>query len=172
NAAIVIGALVPAAIMAIGAANLFASNIFAQFRPDRPQGEARIAKLFCLLMCAFALIVVLIVPVQFAIYFQVLGGAWMLQIFPAMVVGLYTRWYHPTALLIGWAFGMVAATWMAIATGFQPLFPLHIGGFTLSGFIALYALFINLAVTKILTFLFRAMRVDGGTDATVAADYA
>jgi len=172
NAAIVIGALVPAAIMAIGAANLFASNIFAQFRPDRPQGETRIAKLLCLVMCALALAVVLIVPVQFAIYFQLLGGAWMLQIFPAMVVGLYTRWYHPKALLIGWFFGMATATWMAITTGFQPLFPLHIGGFTLSGFIALYALLVNLFITKLLTFVFRGMNIEEGVDSTVVADYA
>ena len=41
DAAIVIGALVPAAIMSIGAANLFASNVFREFSPQRSQVETR-----------------------------------------------------------------------------------------------------------------------------------
>src|SRR5579871_1922350 len=54
-AAIVIGALVPAAIMCIGAANLFASNVFREFSPLRPAGETLVAKNLTLVMCATAL---------------------------------------------------------------------------------------------------------------------
>jgi solute:Na+ symporter, SSS family len=178
NAAIVIGALVPAAIMAIGAANLFASNIFRQFSPQRPSGETRVAKLLCLAMCAFALIFVVEVNTQYAIYFQLLGGAWMLQIFPAMVLGLYTRWFYPKALLIGWLAGMASATAMMIfgrdpLTGaFQPNFALHVGTFSLYGFIALYALAVNLIVSAGLTLLFRSLRLHAGSDATAGTDYA
>jgi SSS family solute:Na+ symporter len=172
NAAIAIGALVPAAIMAIGAANLFASNILREFRPDRTPSETRIAKLLCVCVCAFALVFVLRFPVTLAIDFQLLGGAWMLQIFPAMVVGLYSRWFHPKALLVGWLAGMLAATGMMIAGGFLPNFALPLPGFTLIGFIAFYALLVNLAVSAAFTLALNIGKVDAGSDATTAQDYA
>lgn len=150
-AAIVIGALVPAAIMAIGSANLFANNVFAQFSPARISGSAGTAKTLTLVFCAVALVLVLFVPVKYAIYFQLLGGAWMLQIFPAFVFGLYSAWFHPRALVAGWACGMLASTWMAVATGFTPNFTVHVGGGAITGFIALYALAINLVVTSLAT---------------------
>ncbi len=81
EAAVVIGALVPAAIMSIGAANLFASNVFREFSPQRSPVETLVAKLLTLAVCAFALLFVFFVPVPYAIDFQLLGGALMLQIF-------------------------------------------------------------------------------------------
>ena len=35
---------------------------------------------------------------------------WILQTFPAIVFGLYTRWFHRWGLLAGWAVGMVYGT--------------------------------------------------------------
>ncbi|MDQ2864787.1 MAG: sodium:solute symporter [Candidatus Eremiobacteraeota bacterium] len=157
-AAIVIGALVPAAIMAIGSANLFASNVFNQYSLQRASGEARTAKLLTLVFCAAALVLVLFVPVKYAIYFQLLGGAWMLQIFPSFVFGLYTAWFDPRALIAGWALGMLTATAMAVATGFTPNITVHVAGLTITGFIALYALAINLAVTALGTLLLGGTR--------------
>ena len=171
QAAIVIGALVPAAIMAIGSANLFASNIFNEFATDRPRGEARTAKMLTVAFCAAALLLVVFVPVKFAIYFQLLGGAWMLQIFPAFVFGMYTPWFHPKALLAGWACGMFAATAMAVSTGFTPTIALHFGSFSLIGFIALYALVVNLIVSAVLTPVLRAAGFSRGIDMTTAEDY-
>ncbi len=153
QAAIVIGALVPAAIMAIGSANLFASNVFNQFSMDRTSAETRTAKLLTLAFCGIALLLVVFVPVQYAIYFQLLGGAWMLQIFPSFVFGLYTRWFHRRALLLGWACGMIASTGMAFATGFTPNITMHFGAFTVTGFIALYGLAINVVVATLGTLL-------------------
>lgn len=40
---------------------------------------------------------------------RLLGGIWILQTFPAIVVGRYIRWLHRWALLAGWAAGMVYA---------------------------------------------------------------
>ena len=37
---------------------------------------------------------------------------WILQTFPAIVIGLYTRWLHRWALLAGWAVGLVYGTWL------------------------------------------------------------
>lgn len=172
QAAIVIGALVPAAIMAIGSANLFASNVFNQFSPARIGGEAQTAKWLTLAFCAIGLLLVLTVPVHYAIYFQLLGGAWMLQIFPAFVFGMWTRWYHPKALLAGWAVGMIAATWMAVASGFKPNVTVALGGFALTGFLALYALALNIIVAAALTPLLTRLKIHAGIDATTAGDYA
>ncbi len=147
DAAVVIGALVPAAVMSIGAANLFASNVFREYSPERTPVETRSAKLVTLAVCAFALLFVFFVPVPYAIDFQLLGGALMLQIFPAFVLGLWTRWFNPKALLAGWACGLVASAAMACASGFSSNFTVHALGGTLTGFIALYGLAINLAVS-------------------------
>ncbi|HTV92397.1 MAG TPA: sodium:solute symporter [Verrucomicrobiae bacterium] len=172
-AAIVIGALVPAAIMAIGGANLFASNIFRQFSANRDAVETRTAKILTLVICLVALLFVLFIKPQYAIGFQFLGGAWILQTFPAFVLGLYTRWFNPKALLLGWIVGIATGTYMAVQTNFTAAFPLHLGGGTLVGYGPFYALLLNLIVTVIATPLFNAASsTSHGTDATSAADYA
>ena len=114
-AAIAIGALVPAAIMSIAAANTFTRNIYKEWiKPDAtPEQEAKVSKLASLVVKAFALVFVLLLDKQNAINFQLLGGIWILQTFPAVVLGLYTRWLHRWALLAGWAVGMVYGTWQA-----------------------------------------------------------
>ena len=71
--------------------------------------------------------------------------------FPAFVLGLWTRALHPKALLAGWACGLVASCAMAYATGFNSNFTIHAFGGSLTGFIALYALVVNLAVCGLLT---------------------
>lgn len=171
-AAIAIGALVPAAIMAIGAANLFASNVFRQFSPQRDAGETRTAKYLCLFMCAVALALVLLVREKFSVNFQLIGAAWMLQVFPAVVLGLYTRRLHPRALLLGWIAGMGTATAMVIADGFKGNVALPLFGTHLVGFVAFYAIVVNVVVSFVAGYAFDAMKVPRGSDGTAAADYA
>lgn len=173
-AAIVIGALVPAAIMAIGAANLFASNIVQSFsaRRARPTVETKLARYLSIAVLLGALFIALAIKAQFAIYFQLLGGAWILQIFPAVVLGLYTRWFHANALLVGWFAGMLAATWMAFANGFKSVFALNVLGHVTPGYIAFYALLLNVALAAAITLALRAANATDGIDATTAADYA
>ena len=108
-AAIVIGALVPAAIMSIAAANLWTRNIYKAYlkRDATHAQEAQQSKYASLLVKFGALLFVLFVSTTYALDLQLLGGVWILQTFPAIVVGLYTRWFHRWALLAGWAVGMV-----------------------------------------------------------------
>jgi solute:Na+ symporter, SSS family len=172
-AAIVVGALVPAAMMAIGSANLLASNVLNEFSKERPAFETRKAKLICLVVCGAGLLVALFLPVQYAIYLQLLGGCLILQTVPSTMLALFTRWMHPKALLGGWACGVISSSWMAYATGFKVLFPLPLGGgHVMLGYIGLYALLLNLVVTAVLTPLFAASNVPGGLDSTTVADYA
>ena len=111
-AAIVIGALVPAAIMSIAAANLWTRNIYKAFlnRDATHAQEAQQAKVASLLVKFGALAFVLFVSTTYALDLQLLGGVWILQTFPAIVIGLYTGWFHRWALLAGWAVGMVYGT--------------------------------------------------------------
>ncbi len=175
-AAIVIGAIVPAAIMAIGSANLFASNIFGEFRPDRTRGSAHLPRLLALALLLFALGFVVFVPTAYAINFQLLGVIWMVQIVPAFVLGLYTRALHPKALLLGWLVAMIVATTMAASTavgggGISANITLHLFGTSVTGFIALYGLAVNLVIAIAASFALWMLRVSPGVDATRAADY-
>src|SRR6478609_7912984 len=110
--AIVIGALVPAAIMAIAAANLFTRNIFKEFfKPDAsPRLETRVSQWVSMLVKVGALLFAIGLPKTFSINLQLLGGIWILQTFPAIVFGLFTRWFHRWALLAGWLAGMIFGT--------------------------------------------------------------
>ena len=63
-----------------------------------------------------ALVFILFVPTQYAIQLQLLGGIWIIQTLPAVMLGAYTRWFNSWALLVGWAVGTFAGTAMAVAT--------------------------------------------------------
>ncbi|HUY11715.1 MAG TPA: sodium:solute symporter, partial [Candidatus Dormibacteraeota bacterium] len=158
DATIVIGALVPASIMALGAANLFARNVIAPLLSRTPSENASATKLLTLAFCALSLLLVLSVNVRFAIYFQLLGGAWVLQTAPSIFLGLGKRSLPPQALFIGWAAGMIAATGFAVADGFTPNIALHFGSFTLIGFVAIYAVAINLLLSALTAPIFTARR--------------
>ncbi|MGH7737405.1 MAG: sodium:solute symporter family protein [Candidatus Tyrphobacter sp.] len=173
-AAIVIGALVPAAIMSIGSANLFANNVVGGFRQGRAQGASHLSRLVTIAICAFALCFVIFVPTQYAITFQLLGGMWMVQTVPAFVLGLYTRALHRRALLVGWAAGMATSTAMAVATtaggaGISPNITLTFAGHSVTAYIALYGLAANLVVAVVLSPFLWMLRIGGGTDATTGA---
>jgi SSS family solute:Na+ symporter len=172
-AAIGIGALVPAAIMSIATANLFTRNIYKEYlRPDcTAKQEASMAKMVSLVVKVGALAFVLFLPLQYAIQLQLLGGVWMIQTLPAVLISLYTRWFHRGALLFGWAAGIVSGTWMAYAVNFRAIYPLTFDGFTVPGYAALYALAVNLAVAALLTVVFNALGVRSGKDATEPHHY-
>jgi SSS family solute:Na+ symporter len=154
-AAIAIGALVPAAVMSIGAANLFTRNFWkAYINPNVTHaGEAQVAKITSLLMKVGALLVILYLPTQFALDLQLLGGLWILQTFPAVVFGLFTKWFRAPALLCGWATGFLGGTFIAWSDGLKPLHAVTIDGTTFSIYTGLLALSANIAVTVIVNLL-------------------
>src|SRR3954471_18094986 len=108
-AAIGIGALVPAAIMSIAAANLWTRNIYKEYlkKDATPAQEARSSKLASLVVKVGALVAILALDPQFSIDLQLIGGVIILQTLPAVAIGLYTRWFHRWALIAGWAAGML-----------------------------------------------------------------
>jgi len=172
-AAVAIGALVPAAIMSIGAANLFTRNVWRPFvNPSiTPEGEATTAKLVSLVVKVGALFFIIFLPTQFAIDLQLLGGVWIIQTFPAIVLGLYKSRLNPWALLLGWAVGMGVGSWMAFSQGIKPVFPIVLDGVTYGVYIGILAGALNFVVAFVGHALFKALGVPEGTDVTKPADF-
>jgi solute:Na+ symporter, SSS family len=176
-AAIAIGALVPAAIMSIAASNLFTRNLYGEFVRIKmtPHQEATMAKVVSLVVKFGALVFVLWLPTPYAIEMQLLGGIWIGQMFPSVVIGVFTRWFHPWALIAGWAAGMASGTAMAFSLGLKSsVYPVHLPlalGGTYSMYAAIPALLLNLIVSVVLTPVFRLARLDPGTDVTDASAY-
>src|SRR6476659_9629570 len=171
-AAIAIGALVPAAIMSIAAANTFTRNIYKEWlhKDASPAEEAKVSKITSLVVKAFALAFVLTLDNQNAINFQLLGGIWILQTFPAVVFSLYTRWFHRYALLAGWAVGIVYGTVKAYQV-INPATGKHFGGSLAAipglgdmGYIALTAFVLNLLVAVVISAVLNATKVSNGRD--------
>jgi SSS family solute:Na+ symporter len=173
-AAIAIGALVPAAIMSIATANTFTRNVYREFiHPDCTDAEeSQMAKYVSLVIKAGALVFIFAIPFQFALYLQLLGGVWIIQTLPSVVLGLYTRMLNGWALLIGWAVGLGLGTWMAVSVNFAPVYPLHILGTTVPCYIALASLVVNLVLSFVLSLFLNAVWTDRHKDVTVAGDYA
>jgi SSS family solute:Na+ symporter len=177
--AIAVGALVPAAIMSIAAANLFTRNIYkAYLKPEATDAqEAKVSKITSLVTKVGALIFVLLLDKQNALNFQLLGGLWILQTFPAIVFGLFTGWFHRWALLAGWAAGMIYGT--ITAYGYCTACTTRPFGNSLAsvpllgdaGYIGVTALALNLVVLMLGTVIMRAMKVSNGTDITQQKDY-
>jgi solute:Na+ symporter, SSS family len=167
-AAIAIGALVPAAVMSIATANLFTRNVYKEFLKPKcmPAEETQVAKIASLIVKVGALLFIILLPQQYAIQLQLLGGIWIIQTLPAVVIGLFTRWLNSKALLIGWVCGIASGTWMAGTLNFTGVvYPLNIFDFIVPGYAALYSLIINLVVSGVLSVVFNVVVPDRVTAA-------
>jgi solute:Na+ symporter, SSS family len=190
-AAVAIGALVPAAIMAIAAANLFTRNIYKEYiRRDATHAEeAAVSKVASLVVKIGAVLVILLIDPQFSIDLQLIGGVIILQTLPSVAVGLYTRWLHRWGLVAGWLVGMGLGLWMLYQIPNPATNHAHFGGsaFAVSkwihdptsigldakatvyvGFVAVIA---NLLVAVIITLLCKLFRLPDGVDRTSPDDY-
>src|SRR3954463_5971129 len=184
-AAIGIGALVPAAIMSIAAANLFTRNIYKEYlkHDASPAEEARVSRLVSLIVKAGAVVVILVLDPQFSIDLQLIGGVIIVQTLPAVAIGLYTRALHAWGLLAGWAVGMAAGLYMLYDTpnavtgkahfgGPQYLLSkLHIGDGKTTIYTGIIALALNIIVAIVVSLLLRGRRQRGFEDRTTPDDY-
>lgn len=172
-AAIAIGALVPAAIMSIAAANLWTRNVYkAYLHPSASDTrQAGVAKIASLVVKFGALVFIIAVPQQYAINLQLLGGIWILQTAPAIALGLHRRLFHHAALLWGWLAGMAGGTALSFSVGVKPAFTLHIAGATFAPYIGVDALIANLAVCGVVTLALDRAGASRRDDATRDEEY-
>jgi solute:Na+ symporter, SSS family len=183
-AAIVIGALVPAAIMAIAAANLFTRNVYKEYlhRDATPAEEARVSRIASLVVKAGALLVILAIDPQFSIDLQLIGGVIILQTLPALVLGLWRTFLHRWALLAGWAVGLATGLIMLYDTPNPNTGKEHFGGAQyalsklgldtdLTVYTGVLAIIANLLVAVIGSLVLRAANAPAGQDVTDPTDY-
>jgi SSS family solute:Na+ symporter len=183
-AAIGIGALVPAAIMSIAAANTFTRNIYVEF--FRPNATARqqtvVAKIVSLVVKFGALAFVLFLNPSFSIDLQLIGGVIIIQTLPSVAIGLFTRWFHRGGLIAGWVVGMAYSLYMLWQIPNPKTNHAHFGGsaYPLSHFgfdttatiwVGIVGLLANLIVAAIVTLVLRGMKRPEGVDATRHDDY-
>ena len=147
--ALAVGALVPAAVMAVAVATLFTRNVYVPFfQPTAtPKHEVRVARLVSVLVKMAALGFVFGLREQDAINLQLLGGIWILQTFPAVALGPFTTWWHRHGLMAGWVAGMAVGTGLAVVRGFTSV--VGVGSVLL--YVALVALVVNLTVAAAAT---------------------
>jgi SSS family solute:Na+ symporter len=163
-AAIAIGALVPAAVMSIGSANLFTRNFWKAYVNPAidPAGEAKVAKITSLVVKLGALLFILYLPTQFALNLQLLGGLWILQTLPAVVFALFTRWFTAPALLAGWAVGLIGGTYLALSDGLKPLHAVTFGSLSFTAYVGIIALVANIVVAAAVNVMVApARRIEG-----------
>jgi solute:Na+ symporter, SSS family len=190
-AAIGIGALVPAAIMSIAAANLWTRNIYKEYmhRNATPKQEARQAKIASLVVKFGAVIFIVFVDPQFSIDLQLIGGVMILQTLPAVAIALYTRWLHVWGLIAGWVVGMGWGLWLLYQIPNPASGKAHFGGSALTLnelsmlgwhpfagskvqiYVGMVALLANLVVAVVVTVIARQLRVFNGLDKTNPGDY-
>ncbi|UVS82629.1 monocarboxylate uptake permease MctP [Actinokineospora sp. UTMC 2448] len=190
-AAIGIGALVPAAIMSIAAANLWTRNVYKEYvnKGATPAQEAKQAKLASLVVKFGAVAFILFIDPQFSIDLQLIGGVMILQTLPAVAIALYTRWFHVRGLVAGWVAGMAWGMWLlytipsadgsrahfggsALVLDKLSLFGWHpFAGSTMTIYVGFVSLIANLVVAVLVTVLARRLRWPNGLDKTSPADY-
>ncbi|WP_340687209.1 sodium:solute symporter [Amycolatopsis coloradensis] len=190
-AAIGIGALVPAAIMSIAAANLWTRNIYKEYikKNATPGEEAKQAKLASLIVKFGAVAFILFIDPQFSIDLQLIGGVLILQTLPAVAISLYTRWFHRWGLIAGWVVGIGWGLVMlynipnpatgkahfggsALKLGDLSIFGWHpFSGSPVQIYVGFVALIANLLIAVIFTVIARQLKVFNGTDDTEAEDY-
>ncbi|KOV89068.1 monocarboxylate uptake permease MctP [Nocardia sp. NRRL S-836] len=190
-AAIGIGALVPAAIMSIAAANLWTRNVYKEYihKGATPAQEAKQAKLASLVVKFGAVAFIVFVDPQFSIDLQLIGGVMILQTLPAVAIALYTRWFHVYGLIAGWVAGMGYGMWLlynignpainkahfagsALPLGKLSIFGWHpFGASTVQIYVGIVALTVNLLVAVVVTLIAKKARWFNGTDQTDPSDY-
>ncbi|MEN3349864.1 MAG: solute:Na+ symporter, family, partial [Bradyrhizobium sp.] len=93
----------------------------------------------------------LLLPTQYALDLQLLGGLWIVQTLPALVFGLFTVWFRAEALLLGWAVGIGWGTYTAWSNGLKPLASISLGDSSYTFYVGLGALLLNIVVAVFAT---------------------
>jgi SSS family solute:Na+ symporter len=187
-ATIAVAALIPAAIMSIGVANLFTRSIYMEyFRPRATAAEeARVSRWTSLFVKFAAAGVVLLLSPQFSVDLQTIGGIIVLQVLPAVFFGLMTGWFHRWSLIVGLVTGLAWSIYLLYHTPVLGpggvVLREHFGGSMISlrrlGFdsdvqvyIGLVTLLANLAIVVLVTAVLKLFHVSPNLDHTRPEDY-
>jgi SSS family solute:Na+ symporter len=112
---IALASLVPCSIMAIGASNLFANNIYRDFINPKAsaKGMTLVTRYMVFVVIGLALLFGLMFP-NALISLQLMGVSGIVQIFPAVVFSLFWRNLSKEAALSGFIVGMAVVAFQYI----------------------------------------------------------
>jgi solute:Na+ symporter, SSS family len=130
-----------------------------------------VAKIVSVILSFGALSFVLFLPTEYATNLQLLGGVWITQTFPAIVIGLFTGWFEPFALIIGWGAGMAVGTLMVMSQHLSPIFTVRLWNIHFASYAAVDALIVNLVLAVSLTVLLNSSGYTSRVDETCKEDY-
>ncbi len=144
-AAVVVGSIVPASIMALASANLLTRNLYLEYiNKGAPQQRQAFLSRILVFVVIVAALAFSLVPAASGdiIYLQTMGGAFILQTLPAVYMALFTDKLNKYAVGLGWAAGMVLTVVMLfqvhlVTSLYGPLGDIYIG---------IFALVVNLGV--------------------------
>ena len=186
-ATVAVAALIPAAVMSIGAANLFTRAVYMEYIRPRATAreEARVSRWTSLLVKFAAAGVVLMLTPSFSLDLQTIGGVLILQILPTVLFGMMTGWFHRWALMLGMLAGLGWSLYLLYHTPKVlggVVVGEHFGGSTMSlsrlglesdvnVYIGLVTLVANLLAVVLLTALFKLFHVSPNLDHTRPEDY-
>lgn len=118
----------------------------------------RTSRLTSLLVKLGALVCVLFLNAQFAIDFQLLGGVFILQTFPALILGLLKIRFSAVAMLSGWLIGTVFGVSVCWMDGLKPIHPVNFGLFSGNVSTGLLALGVNILIVLVVSAFFPAKK--------------
>ena len=186
-ATIAVAALIPAAVMSIGAANLFTRAVYMEYLRPRATAreEAQVSRWTSLLVKFAAAGVVLVLTPSFSLDLQTIGGVLVLQILPTVFFGMLTGWFHRWALMIGMLGGLAWSLYLLYETpkviggvvvgehfggSTMPLSRLGLDG-DVNVYIGLVTLLANLLTVVLVTALLKLLHVSPNLDHTRPEDY-
>jgi len=157
-AAIIIGAMIPAAIQALSAANLITRNIYLEYFNKRANEKRQvlIGRIFVFVMIVASLIFVL-TPAASGLIFYLLtmSYAWLLQTLPAIIISMYWPKLDKYSVAAGWLFGIVFTTYGLFTVNFSSsLLP-----WLSYMYVGIAGLIINLVVLLIVHAIVRLLRI-------------
>ncbi|MCL4420313.1 MAG: sodium:solute symporter [Candidatus Thermoplasmatota archaeon] len=134
-AAVVVGSIVPASIMALGSANLLTRNVYYEYINQKASSKTQswLSRFLVIAIIVLALLFSFIpVASKDIIFLQTFGGAFILQTLPAVYLSLYTRKLNKWAVGAGWLVGLGSALYFLFEIAFasslyKPLDFIYIG---------------------------------------------
>ncbi|AAT43591.1 sodium:solute symporter family protein [Picrophilus oshimae] len=155
-AAIVVGSIVPASIMALASANLLTRNLYLEYiNPNATEkAQTNLSRVLVVVVIVAALAFSLVPAASGEIvYLQTIGGAIIMQTLPSVYLALFTRKLNKYPVGLGWLAGL--ATTMILLVDLHFKTSLYKGFFFM--YVGIIALLINLAVVGLGMLIMAAM---------------
>ena len=155
-AAVVVGSIVPASIMALASANLLTRNVYLEYINPKAseRTQTNLSRVLVIVVIIAALIFSLVPAASGEIvYLQTIGGAFIMQTLPAVYLALFTRKLNKYPVAAGWAVGLTTTIVMLAQLDFTSSLykDFHFV------YIGVFALLLNLIVVGIGMAIMKAM---------------